>query len=94
MPKYRFSFERTYSFTEGFERIIDAPSEAEAEAAAANLASEFNKDCPDDISEIESGDASAGGFSALNYFAKPVQAREEVDYTILPDGQLVAHDGD
>lgn len=84
MPKFRFSFERTYSITEGFERIIDAPSEAEAEAAASSLASEFNMDCPDDCSEIESGDTFVGGFSALHCVAKPVDEHEAADYVAGP----------
>ncbi len=48
MPRFKFSFERDVTETEGFERIIEAPSRAEAEAAANNLTIEFNHSCPDD----------------------------------------------
>lgn len=91
MARFKFSFERTYSITEGFTRVIEAPSFAEAEAAAANLASEFNSDCPDDCSEIESGHTEIGSFEAL--IPPALQAGSmgihSVDYTVLPDGQCV-----
>lgn len=88
MPKFRFSFERTYTITEGFERIIDAPSEAEANAAAEIVASQSNMDCPDDCSEIESGHTETGDYEALPVHAKPVKDHEPADYVVGPDGQL------
>jgi hypothetical protein len=91
MPKFKFSFERTYSITEGFERVIEAPSFAEAEAAAANLAVEFNHDCPDDCSEIESGDTQIGNFEATSSPAIRDTA-EAADYVVQPDGQVFAAD--
>lgn len=92
MPKFKVCFERTYSITEGFERIIEAPSQAEAEAAAANLAVEFNSDCPDDCSEIESGDTEIGDFEASIPPAIQGNITAAPDYTVLPDGQCVPGD--
>lgn len=87
MPKFKFSFERTYSITEGFERVIEAPSFAEAEAAASNLAAEFNQDCPDDCEEIESGDIEIGSFEASSSPAIR-DTTDYVDYTVDEMGQV------
>ena len=89
MPRFKFSFERSYAITEGFERVIDAPSHAEAAAAAANLCLEFDQDCPDDCSEIERGHTETGDFGAScpPAYRNPVTAG--ADYTVLADGQVV-----
>lgn len=91
MPKFRMRFEREYTITEGFERIIDAPSLAEAEAAAANLCSAFDQDCPDDCTESGAGGPGAGEFSATCVSAE-VHKVSDPDYVVLPDGQVVDHE--
>ena len=93
MPKFKFYFSRTYTIVEGFERVIDAPSLAEAEAAAGDLASEFNMDCPDDCTESGSGGAGAGDFYAECISAE-VHKASEPDYVVLPDGQCVPYSED
>lgn len=90
MPKYKFQFARDYTVREGFDRIIEAPSLAEAEAAAVNLATEFNNDCPDDCSEYEGG--GAGGFDADLIDLGTSHASEEPDYVVLDDGQVVPYE--
>lgn len=88
MPKYKFRFSRDYTISESFERIISAPSLPEAEAAAANLASEFNHDCPDDCSEDESGTQETGNFDPTCISAE-VHKASDPDYVVLGDGQCV-----
>lgn len=51
-------------------------------------------DCPDDLSEIESGNTEIGDFDALPVHAKPVKDREAADYVVGPDGQLHPSNGD
>lgn len=93
MPKFKFSFERTYSITEGFDRVIEAPSFAEAEAAASNLAVEFNHDCPDDCSEIESGDTEIGDFEESSSPAIR-DTTEPADYVVDAVGQCLPAEED
>lgn len=87
MPKYKFKFERTYETTEGFERVIEAPSLAEAEAAAKNLSIEFDMDCPDDCMDY------GGGEGAGNFEVDCVSSdtAETTDYSVQIDGQCVPH---
>lgn len=89
MPKFKFTFRRTYTISEGFDRTIEAPSYAEAQAAAANLESEFNHDCPDDCSEIESGYTEIGDFEAhdFNDAPLPVHSTDNPDFVVAADGQ-------
>ena len=90
MPKFKFSFEREVTETEGFTRIIDAPSFAEAKAAAANLACDFNHSCPDDCDTIDSGRFELGDFDAVC----PPTYRDvdaEPHFVVLPDGQCVPY---
>lgn len=82
MPKYKFRFSRDYTISESCERIISAPTLAEAEAAASNIASEFNHDCPDDVSEDESGTQETGDFSATCTSAE-VHKASDPDYVVL-----------
>lgn len=84
MPKYEFKFSRDYTIREGFTRIISAPSLPEAEAAALNLATEFNDDCPDDCSEEDGG--GADGFDTECVSAE-VHKTSEPDYIVQADGQ-------
>lgn len=93
MPKFKYQFSREYTIREGFDRIIDAPSFAEAEAAAANLAVGFNHDCPDDCSEI--GDEGAGAFTAdcETVHGAPSTPAGNPDFVVQPDGQVVDYDG-
>jgi hypothetical protein len=54
---------RDYSISEGFERIIEADTEEQAEAAADALAVYSDMNCPDDCSEEGGGgDIGAGNF--------------------------------
>lgn len=89
MPKFKFSFARDYTIREGFDRIIEAPSLAEAEAAAANLAVEYNRGCPDDCSE--SGGGGATDFETECKSAE-VHKASDPDYCVLPDGQCVPYE--
>jgi hypothetical protein len=88
MAKFKFRFERDYTVREGFERIIVANTLAEAEAAASNLAQEFNHDCPDDCTESGQGGPGAGAFDAECISAE-VHKASEPDYVVLEDGQCV-----
>lgn len=89
MPKFKIKFSRTYTISEGFERVVEAPSLAEAVAASSGLAQEFNGDCPDDCSEDERGWTEIGCFDADHVAGKP---KEAPDYTVLPDGQCVPYE--
>jgi hypothetical protein len=91
MAKFKYNFRRTYSITEGFERIIDAPSRAEADAAARNLATEFDDDCPDDCSEDERGDYEIGSFATE--FEIMVLGNCEPDFHVASDGQCHPYGG-
>lgn len=89
MPKYKFHFARDYTIREGFYRVIDAPSFAEANAAAHNLAREFNNDCPDDCSET-------GGEGATSFDVEDGpkgELIEPADYKIGLDGQCRPAEG-
>jgi hypothetical protein len=88
MPKYTFSFEREVTETEGFERTIEAPSYAEAQAVAANLAEEFNHCCPDDCTAIDSSHCEIGDFDAI---CPPTYRDVDTvpDFVVLADGQCV-----
>jgi hypothetical protein len=87
---FEFRFERDYIEREGFTRIIRAPSLEEAKAAAANLADEFNHDCPDDCSSTDGG-AGGQGFEAECSSAE-VHRKTEPDYVVLEDGQCVPYE--
>lgn len=88
---FELKFSRTYTITEGFKRIIRAPSLAEAEAAAAKLASGFDHDCPDDCSEDEGGHFETGDFIGEVSSAE-VHRKSEPDYVVLADGQVVEYE--
>ena len=85
MAMFKFKFSRTYTITEGFERIIRADTLAEAQAAADTLAQEFNHDCPDDCSEDERGHTEIGDFDAECESAE-VHKCSEPDYCVV-DGE-------
>lgn len=84
MPEFVVRFEREYITTEGFERVFEAPSLAEAHAAAAKLCPEFDKDCPEDIAET---DGRAESFYLINVGGTAFTG--DPDYRVLPDGQCV-----
>lgn len=89
MAKFKFQFTRAYTITEGFERIIEAPSLAEAQAAAGNLAREFDDDCPDDCAEFEGGaHDNSTGFDA-DCTSAEVPKASDPDYVVQADGQCL-----
>lgn len=90
--KFEFEFSRGYTVTEGFKRVISAPSLAEAEAAAANLASEFNHDCPDDCSEMEGGSHDGSTSFDATCTSAEVHKQSEPDYVVTRDGQTVPYE--
>lgn len=89
MPKFKVRIERTYTITEGFDRVIEASGREEALAAGANLCSEFDQDCPDDCSEDERGYTETGDFEVDKSPLAAAETTEEPDYVVLVDGQCV-----
>lgn len=66
MASVTFTFCRTYTITEGFERTYTAATleQAQAQAMADDEAMAANQDCPDDCAEIEGGFTEASEFIA------------------------------
>jgi hypothetical protein len=62
MGIYTIQFERTWTETDTLERVIEADSEAEAMEKAADMASEFDSDCPDDVVSSKGGAAGDWGW--------------------------------
>jgi hypothetical protein len=61
MPKYTVTWEREWCERETYEEVIEAENDTEAAAKAANLAKEFDEDCPDDT--VVCKDGYAGDWS-------------------------------
>lgn len=82
MAKFEVEFVRTYTITEGFSRVIEAPDRAAALEKAADLLPEFNQDCPDDCTE--SGEGEAGAFDVGDV----IRVRDDTvaDYPIEGEG--------
>lgn len=64
MPIFKFNIIRTLEFTEGMVRIYTAGTLEEAQQLADAEALEFDEDCPDDCSEIESAGMETSDFIA------------------------------
>ena len=64
MPKFTFAIRRTYTITEGFDRIYDAETPEQAQAMADAECAEYDMDCPDDCAEDERGFTESSNFGA------------------------------
>jgi hypothetical protein len=64
MAEFTFDITREYTITESFRRTITADTLEAAQVLAEVFAFEANNDCPDDLSEDESGFSESTSFEA------------------------------